>query len=43
MFITFTMALPGAQGAGITGTHGIGVSTPMAAEVAEATVGLDND
>jgi hypothetical protein len=24
----------------ITGTHGIGVSTPIAAEVAEATVGL---
>ena len=24
----------------ITGTHGIGVNTPMAAEVADATVGL---
>lgn len=43
MFITLTWALPGAQGAAITGTHGIGVSTPMAAEVAEATVGLDSD
>ena len=40
MFITFTIALPGAQGATITGTHGIGVSTPMAAEVAADTVGL---
>ena len=34
---------PGAQGAAITGIHGIGVSTPMAADVAEATVGLAND
>lgn len=40
MFITFTIALPGAQGAGITGTHGIGVSTPIAADVAAETVGL---
>lgn len=40
MFITFTIALPGAQGAGITGTHGIGVNTPMAADVAAETVGL---
>ena len=34
------MGQPGAQGAGITGTQGMGVSTPMAAAVAEATVGL---
>lgn len=43
MFITFTWALPGAQGAAITGTHGIGVSTPIAAEVAADTVGLAMD
>lgn len=43
MFITFTWALPGAHGVVITGTHGIGVSTPIAADVAEATVGLDKD
>ena len=43
MFITFTIVLPGAHGATITGTHGIGVSTPMAADVAEATVGLAID
>lgn len=36
-----TVGQPGAQGAGITGTQGMGVSTPMAAAVAEATVGLD--
>ena len=41
--ITFTCVLPGVHGAAITGIHGIGVNTPMAAEVAEATVGLDND
>lgn len=40
MFITLTIALPGAQGAGITGTHGIGVNTPIAADVAAETVGL---
>lgn len=33
----------GAQGPAITGTHGIGVSTPRAAAVAAATVGLDSD
>lgn len=31
---------PGAQGAAITGIQGIGVKTPAAAAVAEATVGL---
>ena len=35
MFITFTWP-GGAHGATITGTHGIGVSTPIAAAVAEA-------
>jgi hypothetical protein len=43
MFITLTCALPGAQGAAIAGTHGIGVSTPIAAAVAEATAGLAID
>lgn len=40
MFPIITVAEPGAHGAGITGTHGMGVSTPKAAAVAEATVGL---
>ena len=35
-----TCGFPGAQGAVVQGTHGIGVSTPQAAEVADATVGL---
>ena len=34
---------PGTHGATITGTHGIGVSVPIAAAVADATVGLDMD
>ena len=34
---------PGAQGPVMTGMQGIGVSTPQAAAVAEATVGLDID
>jgi hypothetical protein len=34
---------PGAHGATITGMQGMGVSTPMAAAVADATVGLDMD
>ena len=37
-----TVGDPGAHGAGMTGMHGIGVSTPSAAAVAAATVGLDN-
>src|SRR3954471_8117154 len=40
-FMTFK--LPGTQGAAVTGTHGIGVSTPRAAAVAAATVGLEGD
>jgi hypothetical protein len=36
-----TVVLPGAHGAVVTGMHGIGVKTPMAAAVAEATVGFD--
>lgn len=35
-----TTGEPGDQGAGMTGTHGIGVSTPCAAAVAEATCGF---
>jgi hypothetical protein len=31
------------QGAAVTGVHGIGVSTPRAAEVAAATVGLASE
>ena len=38
-----TLGDPGVQGAGITGTHGMGVRTPMAAAVAAATVGLVGD
>jgi hypothetical protein len=34
---------PGVQGAVVFGMHGIGVSTPRAAEVAEATAGFAND
>jgi len=34
---------PGTQGPVVTGTHGIGVSTPNAAAVAEATVGLASE
>lgn len=37
---TFIIALPGAQGAVTAGTQGIGVSVPMAADVACATWGL---
>jgi len=42
IFITFTWP-PGAQGAVITGIQGIGVSAPIAAAVAEATVGFAID
>jgi hypothetical protein len=37
------VAEPGVQGVVVTGMHGIGVSTPSAAAVAEATVGLAID
>jgi hypothetical protein len=40
---SMTVAEPGVQGATVTGTHGIGVKTPRAAAVAEATVGLASD
>jgi hypothetical protein len=35
-----TVGEPGDQGAGVTGTQGTGVRTPMAAEVAAATAGF---
>src|SRR4051794_36272686 len=38
-----TLGHPGAQGAAVAGTHGMGVSTPMATAVAAATVGLAGD
>ncbi len=41
IFPTKTVAEPGVHGAGVTGTQGIGVNTPLAAAVADATVGLD--
>lgn len=40
MFASMTVGAPAAQGAGVLGTQGIGVSTPMAADVAAATVGF---
>ena len=40
---TMTVGDPGAHGAAVTGTHGMGVRTPMAAAVAAATVGFDGD
>ena len=40
IFPTNTVGDPGIQGAGVAGMHGIGVSTPSAAAVAAATVGL---
>ena len=35
-----TVGDPGVQGAGVTGIQGIGVKTPKAAAVADATVGF---
>ena len=40
---SITVAAPGAQGATVFGTHGMGVKTPRAAAVADATVGLASD
>ena len=42
-FWVSTWGLPGAQGATVFGIQGMGVSTPQAAEVAEATVGLASE
>ena len=36
---TITVGTPGAHGATVSGTQGMGVSTPKAAAVAAATVG----
>jgi len=41
MFAIMVLVAPGAQGAEVTGTHGVGVKTPLAADVAEAVAGLD--
>jgi hypothetical protein len=38
-----TVGAPATQGAGVAGTQGIGVNTPIAAAVAAATVGLAGD
>src|SRR5579871_50962 len=43
MFPSKTVGAPGTQGAGVTGTHGMGVRTPNAAAVAAATVGFDGE
>ncbi len=40
IFPIITVGDPGTQGAAVTGMQGIGVSTPRAAAVAEATSGL---
>lgn len=37
---TIVLLAPGAQGAAVIGVHGMGVRTPIAAAVAEATAGL---
>jgi hypothetical protein len=39
---TITVGEPGAQGAVVTGKHGMGVRTPLAAEVAAATWGFES-
>jgi hypothetical protein len=39
--LTVTWAAPGIHGLVVTGTHGTGVSTPIAAEVAAATSGFE--
>ena len=41
MLLMSTVGAPGTQGAGSTGTQGMGVKTPIAAAVAAATVGLE--
>ncbi|GGU51652.1 hypothetical protein GCM10009504_05420 [Pseudomonas laurentiana] len=39
----WVLAAPGVQGEAVAGMQGIGVSTPIAAEVAAETVGLAID
>ncbi len=41
-FRSVTVGDPGVQGV-VTGTHGVGVNTPLAAAVAEAVVGFESD
>lgn len=43
MLATITVAEPGAHGAGVTGMQGMGVNTPNAADVADATVGFASE
>jgi hypothetical protein len=43
IFLTMTVGFPGVHGAGVLGIQGIGVNTPNAAAVADATVGLANE
>lgn len=43
MLAISTVGAPTTHGALVTGTHGMGVSTPSAAAVAAATVGFDGD
>jgi len=43
MFFTNTVGSPGTQGATVLGMQGMGVNTPEAAVVAEATVGFAKD
>src|ERR1700721_1071066 len=40
---SITVGAPGTHGATVMGMHGIGVSTPIAAAVAAATIGLAGD
>jgi hypothetical protein len=40
MFASSTFGTPDIHGEGVTGMHGIGVSTPEAAAVADATAGF---
>jgi len=42
-FCNVTVGEPGTQGAGVMGMQGVGVSTPSAAAVAAAMVGLASD
>jgi hypothetical protein len=43
IFFTSTVGFPGIHGATVLGMHGIGVNTPLAEAVAEATVGFAKD
>jgi hypothetical protein len=43
MLAIITVAEPGAHGAVVTGIQGMGVNTPIAADVADATIGLASD